>query len=196
MGPLRPRADDGIGRTDQNGAANYFLIHRNPIDLAENYTQAFLGLTLTCARCHNHPLEKWTQRDYYQFANLFARVSVKDDDARSRPRATRRSVFSADDGEILHPRLGVALPPRPLDGVPMSADAREDRRAYVAAWLTSPSNTQFARAIVNRVWGNLFGRGLVHPMDDLRVTNPASNERAVRSADRRLRRARVRREAR
>jgi hypothetical protein len=70
----------------------------------------------------------------------------------------------------------VALPPRPLDGVPMKGDARGDRRAYVAAWLTSPSNTQFARTIVNRVWGSLLGRGFVYPLDDLRATNPASNE--------------------
>ena len=164
------------GRTDQVGAANYFLIHRNPIDIAENYTQAFLGLTLTCARCHNHPLEKWTQRDYYQFANLFSRVVVKDDDRAFATKEDASLVYSADTGEILHPRLGVALPPRPLDGVAMKGDARADRRAYVAAWLTSPSNTQFARTIVNRVWGSLLGRGFVHPVDDLRATNPASNE--------------------
>jgi hypothetical protein len=164
------------GRTDQVGAASYFLIHRNPIDIAENYTQAFLGLTLTCARCHNHPMEKWTQRDYYQFANLFARVTVKDDDRAFATKGDTALVYSADSGEILHPRLGRALPPRPLDGVAMKAGAREDRRAYVAAWLTSPSNTQFARTIVNRVWASLLGRGLVHPVDDLRATNPASNE--------------------
>ena len=58
------------GRTDEMGAASYFLIHRNPIEIAENYTQAFLGLTLTCARCHNHPMEKWTQRDYYAVRQL------------------------------------------------------------------------------------------------------------------------------
>ena len=121
-------------------------------------------------------MEKWTQRDYYQFANLFARVTVKDDDRASATKSDTALVYSADSGEILHPRLGVALPPRPLDGVPMRAGAAEDRRAYVAAWITSPSNTQFARTIVNRVWGSLLGRGLVHPIDDLRATNPASNE--------------------
>ena len=164
------------GRTDRVGAANYFLIHRNPIELAENYTQAFLGLTLTCARCHNHPMEKWTQRDYYQFANLFARVNSKADDRAFLGKGDTAIVFSAVDGEILHPRLGVALPPRPLDGVPMAADDNTDRREYLARWLTDPSNAQFARTIVNRVWANFFGRGLAHPVDDLRATNPASNE--------------------
>jgi hypothetical protein len=163
------------GRTDENGAANYYLIHRSPIDLAENYTQAFLGLTLTCARCHNHPMEKWTQIDYYGFTNLFARVSVKDD-ASSSGKSDTATVFSTPDGDILHPRLNIALPPRPLDGTPMPAHSTEDRREYLAKWTTSPENTLFARNVVNRVWANFFGRGLVSPADDLRFSNPASNE--------------------
>ena len=88
---------------------------------------------------------------------------MKDDDRAFATKGDTALVYTADTGEILHPRLGVALPPRPLDGVAMKAGAREDRRAYVAAWLTSPANTQFARTIVNRVWGSLLGRGLVHP---------------------------------
>ena len=163
------------GRTDEVGAANYFLIHRSPIDLAENYTQAFLGLTLTCARCHNHPMEKWTQVDYYGFANLFARVSVKHGAAVG-AKADVATVFSTPSGDILHPRLGVALPPRPLDGRPMDAAAGPDRRDYLARWLTSPDNAAFARTLVNRVWANFLGRGIVHPVDDLRFSNPASNE--------------------
>jgi hypothetical protein len=163
------------GRTDENGAASYFLIHRNPIEIAENYTQAFLGITLTCARCHNHPMEKWTQTDYYGFANLFARVAMKEDGGAS-AKGDTATIVSTTEGDILHPRLGVAMAPRPLDGVPMASHARQDRRAYVAAWLTSPANTQFARTVVNRVWANYLGRGLVHPYDDLRYSNPASNE--------------------
>jgi hypothetical protein len=163
------------GRTDQNGAANYFVIHRNPIDVAENYTQAFLGLTLTCARCHNHPMEKWTQTDYYGFANLFARVAIKEDGGASAKPDTV-TVLSTTDGDILHPRLGSAMPPRPLDGEPMPSHSPQDRRDYLARWITSPDNAQFARTVVNRVWANFFGRGLVHPFDDLRQTNPASNE--------------------
>jgi hypothetical protein len=163
------------GRTSENGATSYFLIHRSPVELAENYTQAFLGLTLTCARCHNHPMEKWTQTDYYGFANLFSRVTMKEDGIGG-AKGDAATVFSTTDGDILHPRLGVAMAPRPLDGVPMASHDQTDRRAYLAAWLTSPGNRQFARTIVNRVWANYFGRGLVHPVDDLRFTNPASNE--------------------
>jgi hypothetical protein len=163
------------GRSDENGAVNYFLIHRSPIDLAENYTQAFLGLTLTCARCHNHPLEKWTQRDYYAFANLFSRVSHRDDSS-AFGKVGVATIVSASQGDILHPRTGEALAPQPLDGIPLPPDAVGDRRAYLAEWLTAPDNILFARAVVNRVWANFFGRGLVDPVDDLRATNPASNE--------------------
>lgn len=158
------------GNSHESGAVNYYLIHRNPIDLAENYTKAFTGLSITCARCHNHPLEKWTQTDYYGFANLFARVSLKSGST------SGETVFSSSAGEINHPRLGRPLAPRSLDGAPMTVDSGEDRREYLARWATSPENLYFARAVVNRVWANFFGRGLVHPVDDLRATNPASNE--------------------
>lgn len=163
------------GRSDEQGAVNYFLIHRNPIDLAENYTQAFLGVTITCARCHNHPLEKWTQKDYYGYANLFARVANKTDGGVA-------TVYSAPAGDLnlgqgsSSPRVGKPLAPKPLDGKPLPLDSATDRREYLARWLTSPQNPLFARTVVNRVWGNFFGRGLVHPVDDLRSTNPASNE--------------------
>jgi len=172
------------GRSDENGAVNFFLIHRNPIELSENYTQAFLGLTLTCARCHNHPLEKWTQRDYYGFANLFARVSLKDDDPFAAGRTGGATVVNAAYGDIPHPKTGRPLPPRPLDGVALARSSQADRRAYLARWTTSPSNLLFARTIVNRVWANFFGRGLVHQVDDLRATNPASNEELLDAATR------------
>jgi len=159
------------GSSRQNGALNYFVLHKDPIDLTENVTQAFLGQRLTCARCHNHPLEKWTQKQYYQMANLFARVGLKNGNA---PGDT--VVFARTSGEVLHPRLLKPMPPTPLDGEEMSLESAEDRRAHFAKWLTSPKNVYFARNLVNRVWGNFMGRGLTDPVDDVRATNPASNE--------------------
>ena len=159
------------GNTRQMGELNYFVLHKDPIELAENVTQAFLGQKLTCARCHNHPLEKWTQKQYYQFANLFSRIGFKNGDE---PGDT--VVFTKATGDINHPRLMKPLPPTPLDGEPMSLDSTADRRVHFANWLTSPKNPFFARALVNRVWGNFMGRGLVEPVDDVRATNPASNE--------------------
>jgi hypothetical protein len=159
------------GNSQEYGPVNYYLIHKNTIDLAENFTRAFMGLSITCARCHNHPLEKWTQKEYYAFANLFARVAYKTGTGPS-----EITVFSSAAGEINHPRLGRPLPPKPLDAPPMSLDSTQERREYLAKWLTSPSNSNFARALVNRVWENFLGRGLVSPVDDLRATNPPSNE--------------------
>ena len=159
------------GSSRENGALNYFVLHKDPIDLTENVTQAFLGQRLTCARCHNHPLEKWTQKQYYQMANLFSRVGVKNGNT-----PDESVIFAKTSGDINHPRLLRPLSPTPLDGKSMSLDDRSDRRAWFADWLTSPKNDGFARSVVNRVWGNFMGRGLVHPIDDVRATNPASNE--------------------
>ncbi len=158
------------GSTLANGAANYFVLHRDPIDLTESTSMAFLGLSLTCARCHNHPLEKWTQDQYYGMANLFSRVALKDGDGRGEV-----IVSAATDGDIRHPRRGVVMAPQPLDGDAVPVDARGDRREAFAAWLASPENPYFDRALINRVWANFFGRGLIDPEDDLRATNPASD---------------------
>lgn len=169
----------GSGSTRQNGALNYFVLHKDTIEMAENVTQAFLGQRLTCARCHNHPMEKWTQRQYYQFANLFARVGIKNGNT-----ATDNVVFAKTAGDINHPRLLRPLEPTPLDGQSMGLDSTADRRVHFANWLTK-DNDYFTRNIVNRVWANFLGRGLVHPYDDVRATNPASNEElfAAVSAD-------------
>ncbi len=161
----------GTGSTRQNGALNYFVLHKDIIDLTENTTQAFMGQRLTCARCHNHPLEKWTQKQYFQMANLFARVGVKNGNDPG-----DSVIFAKTSGDINHPRLLRPLAPTPLDGTPVPLDSTVDRRIPFANWLTSPKNEYFSRAIVNRVFGNFMGRGLVDPIDDVRATNPASNE--------------------
>jgi hypothetical protein len=159
------------GNTLENGAANYYVIHKEATDLTENASMAFLGMSITCARCHNHPLEKWTQKQYYEMANLFGRVGLKNG-----TRAGDVSVYTNPTGEVNHPRLAKPLPPRPLDGEAIPLDSEKDRREHLADWLTSPQNPYFARAVVNRVWKNFMGRGLVEAVDDMRATNPPSNE--------------------
>ena len=159
------------GSTLENGAANYFAMHKETIDLTETTSQAFLGMSITCARCHNHPLEKWTQDDYYGMANLLARVNMKNG-----RRGDDTEVLPALSGNILHPRLNAPVAPKPLDAPAIDINAPGDRREALAKWLTSPDNPYFTRAIVNRVWRNFMGRGLVEPEDDLRLTNPALNE--------------------
>ncbi len=159
------------GNNLQHGEANYFVLHKDLSDLTEATAVTFLGMSVTCCRCHNHPLEKWTQDQYWSLANLFARVALKNGD-----RAGEVTVLSQPTGEALHPRRGVPLPPAPLDAKPLSLDSSVDRRQYFADWLTSPENPYFARALVNRVVHNYLGRGLVEAEDDLRQTNPPSNE--------------------
>src|SRR5262249_12177470 len=148
------------GSSRQNGALNFYQIHKDPVRLTENTMVAFMGLRLTCARCHNHPLEKWTQVDYFKMANLFARVKQKDGDAPG-----DIIVFDTIEGDIDHPRLNKPLPPTPLDGKAMALDSTENRREHLADWLTSSQNDSFARTIVNRVWANFMGRGLADPVD-------------------------------
>ncbi len=159
------------GSNLQNGAANYFVLHKDVAELTEATAVTFLGMSVTCCRCHNHPLEKWTQDQYWALANLFARVGLKNGD-----RPGEVSVQSLPGGDVPHLRRGVALPPAPLDGKPLPLDSPVDRRKYFADWLTAADNPYFARALVNRVWRNFLGRGLVEAEDDLRQTNPASNE--------------------
>ena len=158
------------GSSLANGGGNYFVLHKDVSVLAESTAITFLGTSVGCAKCHNHPLEKWTQDQYWSFANLFSRVGLKSGD-----RAGEVIVQSKTDGDALHLRRGIAMPPTPLDGKPLAADSTVDRRAYFADWLTSPSNPYFAKALVNRVWKNYMGRGLVEVEDDLRETNPATN---------------------
>jgi hypothetical protein len=128
-------------------------------------------MSITCCRCHNHPLEKWTQDQYWGMANLFSRVALKNGD-----RSGDVIVQSLPSGDVPHPRRGVAMPPTPLDAKPLPVKSRVDRREYFVNWLTGRDNPYFARALVNRVWRNFLGRGLVEAEDDLRQTNPPTNE--------------------
>lgn len=165
------------GSSLENGAVNFFVLHDDPRLMAETATQAFLGMSVGCAKCHNHPMEKWTNDDYYALANLFSRVRTKNGDSEG-----ERVVASSPVGELIQPRTGKPQRPRPLDGKPLGLDDSGDRRDYFARWLTSPQNPYFGKAIVNRVWANFLGVGLVQRVDDLRVSNPASNEKLLAAA--------------
>lgn len=170
------------GNTHENGPANFYALHQDPETMAETVCQAFLGLSINCAKCHNHPLEKWTNDQYYGLANLFSRVRAKGWGGDFRNGDGLRIVYADVTGELLQPSRGLPQPPRPLDGDALPFDSTLDRRIAMAQWLTSPQNPYFTRAIVNRVWANYFGVGLVERVDDLRVTNPASNEKLLQAA--------------
>ena len=165
------------GSTLENGGANFFVLHDDPRLMAETTSQAFLGMSINCAKCHNHPMEKWTNDEYFGFANLFARVRTK-----AGTTDGENVVFVANQGDVIQPLRGKPQPPRPLEGKALPIEDESDRRDELAEWLTSPRNPYFTRSIVNRIWANYYGVGLVDAVDDLRVTNPASNEELLSAA--------------
>jgi hypothetical protein len=159
----------GSGSNLRDPAANYFQIEPDTLKLAENTAQVFMGMRIQCAQCHNHPFDRWTMNDYYGFAAFFAQVGRKPGDD---PRET--VVFDRHDGEVKHPVTGAAMHPKFLGGdTPETKD--ETRRAVLARWLTSPENPYFARNVANILWSHFLGRGIVEPVDDMRISNPASN---------------------
>ena len=167
------------GSTIENGAANFYALHQDPQDMVETTSMAFLGMSIQCAHCHDHPNEKWTNDDYYGMVSLFARVRGKGWGGDFRSGDGNRTIFLVDRGEVLQPRTARPQPPKPLDGDAISFDDPADRREHLVKWLTAPQNPYFAKAIVNRIWANYFGRGLVEAVDDIRLTNPASNDKLL-----------------
>ena len=169
------------GSTYRNPAANYLRANRDVLQRAENTAQVFLGVRLACAKCHNHPFEHWTQDDYYGWAALFSRVRYKVFENKRRDGLDKNAfvgeqvVWMARDGELKDPRNGKGVPPRLLgmeDGVPAKDS---DRLEFLADWVASRDNPFFSRSLVNRIWFNLMGRGIVEPVDDFRETNPPSH---------------------
>ena len=164
------------GGSTENGATNFYAVHQDPETLAENTAQAFLSQSINCAKCHDHPLEKWTNDQYYGFANLFARVRAKGWGGDTRSGDGIRTLYVEPRGDLIQPRTGQPQIPAPLDGEALDPESTADRRVALADWLVAPENPNFARSVTNRIWAAYFGRGLVEPVDDLRASNPASNE--------------------
>lgn len=163
------------GSTWKNGAAVFYRNRRVPEELAPMVSQLFLGVRLDCAKCHQHPSEKWGQKDFYSFAAFFSRIGRKGQGISAPISGGEEVVFVKETGSVTHPLTGEVLPPTPLLAKPADIPADNDPRAVLADWVTSKDNPFFAKVIVNRVWADLMGRGLVDPVDDLRDTNPPSN---------------------
>jgi hypothetical protein len=157
------------GGTFSNPATNYFQAEQDRLKTAENVAQVFMGMRIQCAQCHNHPFDRWTMDDYYSFAAFFAQIGRK---AGADPRET--IVFNAGGGEVNHLVGGRAMPPKFLGGAVPDCTGR-DRREVLAEWLASAENPFFARNLANIVWAHFFGRGIVHEVDDVRVSNPPVN---------------------
>lgn len=157
------------GGTFKNPATNFYQTTTETLLLTENVAQVFMGMRIQCAQCHNHPFDRWTQNDYYGFAAFFSQIGRKQsDDYRE------TIVFNSGGGEMAHPIGGAVMKPKFLGGETPET-AGKDRRVLLANWLASSQNPWFATSFANRVWSHFLGVGIVEPIDDFRVSNPASN---------------------
>jgi hypothetical protein len=168
------------GSTFANPPANYYRVARDPQNLAETTAQLFFGIRMQCAKCHNHPFERWTQDDYYSMAAFFARVRNKKDalepgDDPKKPSGAE-IVYDGRSGEVTQPRTGQVMKPKFMGGAVPNIAPDTDRRKVLADWLTSADNPFFAKSVANRIWYHLNGKGIVDPVDDFRDSNPSAND--------------------
>lgn len=158
------------GGTFKSPATNFYQIERDTLKVSENVAQIFMGMQTQCAQCHNHPFDRWTQDDYYSFAAFFSQIGRKQgEDYRE------TIVFNSGGGDVRHPVGNRVMAPVFLGGGPADTQGK-DRREVLANWLASPQNPYFAQNFVNRIWHHFFGIGIVEPVDDVRVSNPPSND--------------------
>lgn len=172
------------GSTYKEPASNFYRALREPNLRAEATAQLFLGTRLQCAKCHNHPFDHWTQDDYFGFAAFFAHVDYKIVENKRRDKNDKmmfigeQIVLHTGKAQIKHPNTGRTMKPAFLDSAkPNLAD--KDQLKTLAQWLTSPENSLFAKAMANRIWQHMMGRGLVDPIDDFRGTNPPSHPKLL-----------------
>ncbi len=157
------------GGTFKEPATNYYQITTDTLKLAENTAQVFMGMRVQCAQCHNHPFDRWTMDDYYGFAAFFSQIGRKQAED---PREI--IVFNSGGGEVAHPVGGRAMAPKFLGGATPDVKGK-DRRVMLGQWLASPENPYFAKNLANIVWSHFFGKGIIDPVDDVRVSNPPVN---------------------
>ena len=159
------------GSTFQNPPANFFRFTRDPKVEMETTTQLFLGVRMSCAQCHDHPFEKWTQNQYYQLSAFFAAVGIKEG-----ADSNEEIVYDKREGaEVKHPKDGRIMKAKFLFGGEKISHQEQDLRESLADWLTSADNELFGKSMVNRLWSYFFGRGIIEPVDDIRASNPPSN---------------------
>jgi Protein of unknown function (DUF1549)/Protein of unknown function (DUF1553) len=158
------------GTVDQHPPVIWYRSVRNLTHQTNDTAQLFLGTRINCAQCHHHPYEKWSQDDYYQLQAFFARMGRKSGEIVQEP-----AIFVRPDGDVRNPATNKIMTARGLDGPETKTGPDEDPRHKLVDWMVAKDNPFFARAICNRLWGHFTGRGLVEPIDDMRVTNPPSN---------------------
>ena len=168
------------GGTFKNPSTNFYQATNVTLEMTENVAQVFMGMRIQCAQCHNHPFDRWTQDDYYGFAAFFSQIGRKQaEDQRE------IIIFNSGGGEVNHPVGNRQMKPKFLGGA-MPEVQGKDRRVVLARWLASPENPWFATSFANRVWAHFFGSGIVEPVDDFRVSNPATNPELLEALGKRF----------
>ncbi|HEX3871715.1 MAG TPA: DUF1549 and DUF1553 domain-containing protein, partial [Pirellulales bacterium] len=158
------------GSSYQNPPANYYRAAVEVTDCTETTSQLFLGVRIQCAKCHNHPFERWTQDNYYGIGAFFNRLQRK-----KSANKDELVVWMARSGELTQPRTGATMTPwLPMVGN-VTVEPEADRREALVAWLLDGKNPFFARVQVNRLWSYVMGRGIVEPADDFRDSNPPAS---------------------
>ncbi len=141
----------------------------------EDTAQLFLGMRLACAKCHHHPFERWSQQDYVGFEAFFTQAEMKSSKYNLQPNIPDSVFVKAQAAKARNPRTGLDVPPTALGGEPLDLQSYDDARHHLVDWMVDPKNPYFSKALVNRYWKHFFGKGIVDPEDDLRVTNPPTN---------------------
>lgn len=163
------------GSSHQHGPVAIFRDKRDPADMGAFVSQIFLGVRLDCAKCHHHPSEKWTQDDYYQLAAFFGQMKRRGQAISAPISGEVEHWWHGGTGSVSHPVTEAVMTPKPPDGPEMPYVEGQDPRARLADWMRASDNPFFAKALVNRVWSDFLGRGIVEPVDDFRVSNPPTN---------------------
>jgi hypothetical protein len=179
--PYTEFARDILGATGSeitNPPTVWYKELQNPEQFVDDTAQVFLGLRLACAQCHHHPYEKWSQDDYWGIAAFFGRIGRKNITMPGDFAAQgiqRQAIYTRASGAVTNKRTGKPAEMKVLDGSALTAGPDEDPRQKLLDWMVADNNPFFARAVANRYWAHFFGRGIVDPLDDMRVTNPPSN---------------------
>ena len=166
------------GSSNENPATNYFRVSREPKPTMEKTTQLFLGVRMVCTQCHDHPFERWTQNQYYEMTSFFSTVGLRPGYESGEEivfdKRDDYDVHHPKDDRVMKPKFLVAATTASIAPTPLPDDA--NRRQAFANWITSKDNPFFAKSMANRLWSYFLGKGIIDPVDDIRASNPPSNE--------------------
>jgi hypothetical protein len=168
-----------IGDETKSPPTMWFRDLQKPEQFVDDACQLFLGVRMACAQCHHHPYEKWSQDDYWGMAAFFGQIGRKAVPVPGvnvqNQNQQRQVIFNRGTGTVMNTRTQKTAVMKALDADEVKLSPGEDPRHRLVDWMVDVKNPFFAKAVANRYFAHFFGKGLVDPVDDMRVTNPPSN---------------------